>query len=94
MATPSEVKTGMDAISERISNARATIKKAQLNSGSAVTDLNAIPTEFADVLSTINGYGTSDAFEALAKAELAKMTAEFSALVTAGTAIVETDLDG
>lgn len=94
MATPSEVKTGMDAISERISAARATVKKAQQNTGNAVADLNAIPTEFADVLATINGYGTEDAFEALAKAELAKMTAEFSALVTAGTAIAETDLDG
>lgn len=94
MATPSEVKTGMDAISARISGARATVQKAQQNTGNAVTDLNAIPTEFGDVIATINGYGTADAFEAQAKAELAKLTAEFVALVTAGSAIVATDLDG
>lgn len=94
MATPSEVKTGMDAIAARISAARATVQKAQQNTGNAVADLNAIPNEFGDVIATINGYGTSDAFEAQAKAELAKMTAEFVALVAAGTTIVETGLDG
>lgn len=92
MATPSEVKTGMDAISARISLARAVVKKAQQNTGNAVTDLNAIPEEFGDVIATINGYGTQDAFEAQAKAELAKLTAEFVALVGAGTAIAGVDL--
>jgi hypothetical protein len=93
MATTSQVKSGLDAITEIIKDAHATIAKAQSNTSIAVADLNALPTDYADVLATINGYGTVDAFEALSKAELAKLTTEFMALVTAGTAIVNTDID-
>lgn len=92
MATSSQVKSGLDAVTEIIKEAHATIAKAQSNTALAVADLNAIPTEYADVLATINGYGTTDAFEALSKAELAKLTTEFSALVAAGTAIIGTDI--
>jgi hypothetical protein len=93
MATTSQVKSGLDAITEVIKEAHAVIAKAQSNTSIAVADLNALPTDYADVLATINAYGTVDAFEALSKAELAKLTTEFMALVTAGTTIVNTDID-
>lgn len=94
MATTSQVKSGLDTITEIIKEAHSMIAKAQSNTAVAVANLNDIPGDYADVLSTINSYGTEDAFEALAKAELAKLTDEFVALITAGTAIAETDLDG
>jgi hypothetical protein len=87
MATSSEVKTGLDAIASVISEARNVVLKAQTNTDGAVASLNALPTEYADVIATINAYGTVDAFEALSKAELAKLTTEFNALVNAGGAI-------
>jgi hypothetical protein len=92
MATTSEVTVGLDKIAETISQARSTVLKAKTNTEGAVALLNAIPTEFADVLSTINDYGTEDAYEAVAKAKLAKLTSEFVALVTAGTVIIETEV--
>jgi hypothetical protein len=93
MATTSQVKSGLDAITEVIKEAHAVIAKAQSNTSIAVADLNALPTDYADVIATINAYGTTDAFEALSKAELAKLTTEFVALVNAGTTIVNTDID-
>lgn len=92
MATSSEVKTGLDAISAVIANARKTVLKAQTDTFGAVDALNSLPSQFADVINTINAYGTADAFEALSKAELAKLTTEFLALVTAGNTIVNTEL--
>jgi hypothetical protein len=80
MATTSEVKTGMDAIAATIANARAVVIKAKANVATAKATLDALPTAYADVLSTINAYGTTDAFEANTKAELAKLTAEFTDL--------------
>jgi hypothetical protein len=87
MATSSEVKTGLDSIASVISEARSVVLKAQTNTDVAVASLNALPGQYSDVIATINAYGTVDAFEALAKAELAKLTAEFIALVNAGGAI-------
>ncbi len=92
MATSSEVKTGLDAISGVISGARATVLKAKVNTNDAIANLGALPTEFADVIATINSYGTVDAFEAVSKAELAKLTNEFIALVTAGNAILAVEV--
>ena len=93
MATTSQVKSGLDAITEIIKEAHAVIAKAQSNTEGAVASLNAIPTEYADVLATINNYGTENVFEALSKAELAKLTTEFVSLVNAGNTIIATDLD-
>lgn len=92
MATSSEVKTGLDNIASVISEARKTILKSQTDSFGAVDALNSLPSQFAGVIATINAYGTTDAFEALAKAELAKLTAEFVALVNAGNTIVNTQV--
>jgi hypothetical protein len=87
MATTSEVKTGMDSIARVIADARAVLLKAKQNTAVAKGTLDALPTAFADVLATINAYGTEDAFEAATKAELAKLTTEFVALTGSADAI-------
>ena len=91
MATSSEVKAGLDEISAMIKASRQRLVSSKAMIGTQETNLKAIPTRFSDVLSTIDGYGTTDVFEALCKAELAKMTAEFLALVADATEAV-TDL--
>lgn len=80
MATASEVKAGLDDIATKIRNVRqkAAQAKAAITAGDA--ELADIPTTFADLIATIDAYGTSDTFEALSKAEKAKLQSEFSAL--------------
>ena len=80
MATTSEVKSGLDDISVFIKNARKAAQSAKAAFSTHHAILNAIPTTFADVLATIDAYGTTDAFEALSKAEKEKLQAEFVAL--------------
>jgi len=91
MATTSEVKAGLDEISAMIKASRQRLVSSKLMIKTQETNLNAIPTRFSDVLGTVNGYGTADAFEAVCKAELAKMTTEFLALV-ADTSLAVVDL--
>lgn len=80
MATSSEVKAGLDEISAMIKASRQRLVSSKEMIGTQETNLTAIPTRFSDVLTTVNGYGTTDVFEALCKAEVAKMTTEFQAL--------------
>ncbi len=93
MATSSEVKSGLDKIAEVLSAQRDTMKKAKVNATNASAALASLPTDFAGVIATINAYGTSNAFEALAKAELAKMTTEFTALKSKADQVAALDLD-
>jgi hypothetical protein len=87
MATASEVKAGLDDIARFIRDRRATILRVK-NDGQAVSiALAALPTDFADLIASIQAYGTSNAFEANAKAELAKLTTEFTALKAIADAI-------
>ena len=90
MATASEIKAGMDAIAERIAEQRAVVAKAKSNAQIASDALNSITIDFADVLSTIDSFAanSTDYFERLAKAEKAKLQAEFVALVAEADAIV------
>lgn len=83
MATPSEVKAGLDAASDLISGAirMRAAGKAQLLA--ARNQLAALATQLADVISTINGYTPTGAFETLSKDELSKLTSEFQALKAA-----------
>lgn len=80
MATYSEVKAGLDAIASSISEQRAVMNKVKSNAAIASAELAALAATYADVVATINAYGTANAAEAAAKAELAKMVAEFTAL--------------
>lgn len=80
MATYSEVKHGLDAVAGVISDQRAVMVKVKSNAALASSALDALATDYADVVATINAYGTTNAAEAAAKAELAKMVAEYQAL--------------
>jgi hypothetical protein len=77
MATTSEVKSGLDAISDTISESEQRQANAKANLLVARNAENALTTTYADVISTINGYTPTGAFETLAQDELSKLTAEF-----------------
>ncbi|QDV78066.1 hypothetical protein [Botrimarina mediterranea] len=88
MATISEVKTALDTIAEQIAEAarnRADGKQLILR---AQGILRTIPTQHAAVLTEIEGYAPTGAFQTLAKDEKAKLATEFMALKTA----IETEL--
>jgi hypothetical protein len=93
MATSSEVKAGLDAVAGIISEQRQVMLKVKSNAQIASDSLAALASDYADVVSTIQAYGTSNAFEALAKAELAKLTAEFTALKGKSDAVAAVDLN-
>lgn len=80
MATYSQVKSGLDEISQTIVRARYEASRCISKLTGAASALNAIPTDYSDVITTIDGYGTADEAEAAAKAEKAKLQAEFLAL--------------
>lgn len=80
MSTYSEVKTGLDGIAIRMSNDRDIMKKVKTNAAQASADLAALATDYAAIIAQINAYGTNDASEAFAKAELAKLVSEYTAL--------------
>jgi hypothetical protein len=82
MATPSQVKSGLDDISDVIVAQRQTMKGLVSSAGSVGATLDGLASTYGDVIATINAYAanTTDAFELVSKAELAKMTAEFTAL--------------
>jgi hypothetical protein len=90
MATSSQVKSALDAIAEAIALNRSRLVAAKGTAGEVSSTLGGLPTQYADVISTINAYTTTDAFENLSKAELAKLSSEFTGLTSAANAIVAT----
>jgi uncharacterized protein involved in exopolysaccharide biosynthesis len=80
MATYTEVKRSLDDIAQIINTERQSFAsaKARIQTGSA--NLNAITTQYADVITTIDAYTGTDAAETLAQAEKAKLAAEFTEL--------------
>ena len=80
MATTSEVKAGLDEIAASIAAVRSRFasSKSSIEGGSAA--LGNIPTKYADVIATIDGYTGVDTFEDLAQAEKARLATEFVAL--------------
>ena len=90
MATASEIKSGMDDIAVRIAEQRAVVNKAKSNAQIASDALGAIAADYADVIATIDAFAanSTDYFERLAKAEKAKLQAEFVALKAQADAIV------
>lgn len=93
MATTSEIEVGMAAIAARLSDQRQVMIKIKANAGTASAALAAIPTDFADVVATMNAFGTGNAYEAAVKAQLAKMTTEFTALKAKADAVAAVDLN-
>ncbi|MBZ9693928.1 hypothetical protein [Mesorhizobium sp. CO1-1-9] len=93
MATTSEIEVGMAAISQRLSDQRQVMLKVKASAGTASTALAAIPNDFADVIATVTAFGTSNPYEATVKAQLAKMTTEFTALKGKADAVAAVDLN-
>lgn len=85
MATTSQVNSGLDDINALIRNGRQAAQQSKARLSAVDAELAAVPTTFADVISTINSYAGGDAFEDYAKAKLAKLTTEFIALRSATT---------
>lgn len=80
MATTSQVEAGLDEIAARINAQRAVMTKAKSNAAGASDALDAIAADFGDVISTVQGYGTENAYEAATKAKFERMVAEFGTL--------------
>lgn len=92
MASYSEVKAGLDNIASVIRQQRQRLVQTKGEASSASVALAALANDYADVINTVEGYGTSDAAEKLAKADLAKLTTEFVALKSAADAIADANL--
>ena len=90
MATASEIKSGMADIAVRIAEQRKTVEKSKSNAQLASDALGAIATDYADVIASIDAFAanSTDYFERLAKAEKAKLQAEFVALKAVADGIV------
>lgn len=80
MATSSEIKAGLDDIAKIIREQRAKVLGYKSDASVVSGVLAAIPTTYADVIATVQAFGTTNAFEANAKAEAAKLAAEYTAL--------------
>lgn len=81
MATVSEVKAGLDNIAQAIRTERQAMKSAKARIGTGQSNLNLLPTIFADAIAEINGYTPTGPMETLAQDELTKLTTEYLALV-------------
>jgi len=93
MTTSSQIKAGLDDIAGIIRDQRAVMEKTKSNASLASTALADIPTTYAGVIAAVQAFGTTNAFEALAKAELAKLNTEYTALKAHADTIAATDLD-
>ena len=71
----------LDKVSSEINYLRQRLTDARAIALKSYTDLQAIPTKYAEVVAIVSaaGYGT-DAHQAAQKAELAALTSEFQAL--------------
>lgn len=90
MATYTEVKRGLDDIAQIIKTERQAFANAKARIEAASGNLAAIPTQFADVISEIDGYTGADSAEVLAQDEKAKLAAEFTALRTEIDGLINT----
>lgn len=89
MATTSEIKVGLDAIAQVIAAQRAVIEKAQQNAGAASAVLANLPTDYADLIATVQAFPSNgNAFQNVSKAELAALATEYTALKAAADQLV------
>jgi len=80
MATTTEVSKAVRAITDEIDAVRKRFDTAKSSILGGSTALGNVPTKYSDELNTIDGYGTTDAFEAVKKAEKTKLVTEYLAL--------------
>jgi len=83
MKTTSEVKSGLDDIARMIRDARQMREQTKARLTQAYNQLNGIPTQYGDLITTIDGYTGADAFESNAQAEKQRLAAEFTELKNA-----------
>lgn len=93
MATYSEVKVGLDNVAAEIRAKRAEMVEVVAKGTAVSAALASIPTKYADLVATIQAYGTTNAAEAAAKAELAKLSAEYTALKTDSDVVAGVNLN-
>ena len=82
MATPSEVKAGLDDVAQEIRTERKALIDAQARVQAAKNNLSNIPTKYNDLIATINNYTGADEFEVQAQADKTRLQSEFQALET------------
>lgn len=91
MATFSEVKTGLDAISNRIQNASQRVSAIKSDATFVVNDLTNLGVENTALITAINQAAASSPSDVAlqnAKAEAALLVAEYNALKTKANAIL------
>ena len=88
MATISEVKQGLDEIAAKIRAVQKRYADAKSSIQAGSTALGSIQTDYADIITEINGYTPTGAFETLAKDEKGKLQTEFVALKAVIDAII------
>ena len=76
----SSVKSNLDEVARVIVASRRILGTAKENIAKEETKLNSIGSTYSEMINEINGYVGDDAFEAVCKDELAKLTTEFQAL--------------
>ena len=81
---PGTVSDGI-LTSRRVTIALAMLSEETSAATAAVTNLNALSTVHAGLISTINAYTPTGAFETAAKDEMAKLTSEFTSLRSKAT---------
>ncbi len=89
MSTTSEVKAGLDSIAGQIAGAQRLEAQAINGLLTARNQLAGIPTQYAEVLATIDGFTPTGPFEEMTKDEKGLLATEFLALKAA----LETKLD-
>ena len=89
MATTSEVKAGLDSIASLIAGSQQLEDRAIAGLLAARNQLAGIPTQFSDVLATIDAFTPTGSFEEVTKDEKGKLATEFLALKAA----IEAKLD-
>jgi len=92
MATPSEVKAGLDDIATIIRAQRIVVAGLISGGASASNELGNLPGQFADVIATIQAYIPDNEFESGSQSELTELTAEFLLLKDNADSIAATVL--
>ena len=87
----STVKAALNDIAQSIRTERQAMKNAKARIATGQSNLNALPTIFAEAIAEINGFTPTGAMETLAQDELIKLTTEFQTL-KADAALAVSDL--
>ncbi|MCR4341692.1 MAG: hypothetical protein NUW01_17590, partial [Gemmatimonadaceae bacterium] len=82
------IEVSLAAVSALIAEQRAVIVSGKAKATAASVALAEIPTKFADVIATVQAFGTGNAYEANVKAKFAKLATEYAALKTSADNIV------